>query len=196
MLRRKLLKLGFPVVLTREPGGTPLGDRVRRLLKWGKEITAQTELLFFLAARSQLVAEVIRPALEEGSIVVCDRYAASTVAYQGYGKGLDLGLMSTLNNLATGGLLPDLTVLLDIDPLEMRQEGSVRPLDWTEEGLRRNWSKRDRFEQEAFSFHKRVRQGYLKTAAGDPTRWLVVNGALPRKEVERQIWQRVKQLLD
>lgn len=180
MLRRQLLKLGLPVVLTREPGGTRLGTSLRRWLKWGDGITAQTELLFLLAARSQLVAEVIRPALGKGVIVICDRYAHSTVAYQGYGRGMDSKLLDKLNDFVTQGLLPDLVVLLDVDPGE---------------GLGRLRGGRDRFEREGISFHQRVREGYLKMAAAERERWLVVDATLPKKEIREQIWLRVKRLL-
>ena len=179
-LRRQLLKLGLSVVFTHEPGGTNLGNRLRRWIKWNGEITSQTELLLILAARSQLVTEVIRPALERGSVVVCDRYAYSTIAYQGYGRGMDLGLLGPLNKFVTGDLLPELVVLLDVDP---------------EEGLKRKSGGRDRFEKEELAFHKRVREGYLKMAAAEPERWLVVNASLAQKKVQEQVWERVQRLL-
>ena len=181
ILKRRLLRQGFPVVLTREPGGTPVGNRLRRWLKWGSEITPQTELLLILAARSQLVTGVVRPALEKGSLVICDRYAYSTLAYQGYGRGMDRGFLESLNTFVTGGLVPDLVVLLDSNPAE---------------GLRRKTSRRDRFEREDLSFHQRVREGYLGIAAADPERWLVVDASLPRNEVRELIWERVQQFLD
>ncbi|MDY6892484.1 MAG: dTMP kinase [Chloroflexota bacterium] len=181
ILKRRLLRQGFPVVLTREPGGTPVGNRLRRWLKWGSEITPQTELLLILAARSQLVTGVVRPALEKGSLVICDRYAYSTLAYQGYGRGMDRGFLESLNTFVTGGLVPDLVVLLNSDPAE---------------GLRRKTSRRDRFEREDLSFHQRVREGYLRMAAADPERWLVVDASLPRNEVRELIWERVQQFLD
>lgn len=179
-LARQLLNLGLPVVLTHEPGGTEVGKRLRRWIKWDGGVTPQTELLFILAARSQLVTEVIRPALEEGSIVVCDRYLYSTIAYQGYGRGMDLGLLEPLNHFVTEGLLPDLVVFLDLDPRE---------------GLRRRSGGRDRFEREGIAFHQKVRQGYLRMAAAEPERWLVVDASLARNSIRGQVWQRVEQFL-
>ncbi len=117
-LHKHLKKEGVDALLTYEPGGTPLGERVRLLLKKATStyITDEAELLLFLASRAQLVRDVIRPSIEQGIIVVCDRYAESTVAYQGYGLGLSRSTIHTLNAFATGGLRPDLIVLLDIDP--------------------------------------------------------------------------------
>ena len=179
-LYRRLSKQGLPAVLTHEPGGTPLGNNMRRWLKWAKEIHSLTEFLLSASSRAQLVAEVIGPALEKGAIVICDRYADSTTAYQGYGRGLDLGLIEAINNAATGGLCPNLVVLLDTE---------------AEKGLQRKRSKKDRFEREEHSFHQRVREGYLKMARDDPQRWLVVDATLPRAKVERIIWEMVSQLL-
>jgi len=179
-LYRRLSKQGLPAVLTHEPGGTALGNNMRRWLKWAKEISSLTEFLLFASSRAQLVAEVIGPALEKGAIVICDRYADSTTAYQGYGRGLDLGLIKTINNAATGGLRPNLVILLDTE---------------AEKGLQRKRSKKDRFEREELSFHQRVREGYLKMARNDPQRWLVVDATLPRAKVEQIIRERVSQLL-
>jgi len=180
MLKRQLLRNGFPAVLTREPGGTPAGNRLRRWVKWSAGITPQSELLIILAARSQLVTEVIRPALRGDAVVVCDRYFYSTLAYQGYGRGMDLDFLGRLNNFVTEGLRPDLVVLLDIDPGQ---------------GLERLRTGKDRFEREGEAFHKRVHEGYLKMAAEDPEWWLVLNASLPRKELKQLIWKRVEQLL-
>jgi len=180
-LRRRLLRRGYPVVFTREPGGTPIGNRLRRRVLWGEGLTPQTELFFILAARSQLVAEVIRPALKRGDTVICDRYFYSTLAYQGYGRGMDLGLLKSLNEFVTGGVTPDLVVFLDMD---------------TEEGLERKAGDRDRFEREDMSFHRRVREGYLEIAAAEPGRWLVLDASMPRREIGERIWQRVQQALE
>jgi dTMP kinase len=171
--------LGIPALLTHEPGGTPLGNRLRRWLKGEGEIDPQTELLLFNASRAHLVSQVVRPALDRGYIVICDRFAESTIAYQGYGRGLALGLIEAANNIATQGLRPALIVLLDIP---------------VEQGLARK-RLRDRFEREEIAFHQRVRQGYLEMAKKDPGRWLVIDGSLPKKEIGRLIWERVKQLL-
>ncbi len=182
-LYRRLSRLDIPALLTHEPGGTPFGERLGRWLKWseGTDISPMTELLLFNASRAQLVTEVIQPNLKNGKIVICDRYTDSTVAYQSYGRGLDLETVRAINNAATQGLIPDLTVLLDI-PIE--------------EGLaRKRARKQDRFEQEDISFHKKVREGYLKLAAGDPERWLVVDASQSKAKVEQTIWQRVSQML-
>lgn len=181
-LYQRLTRLGIPAVLTHEPGGTPLGDRVRELLKWGQwELSPRAELLLFAAARAQLVARVIGPALEQGQVVICDRFAASTVAYQGYARGLDISDIEKVNAIATQGRQPDLIVLLDVA---------------VELGLaRKAASPPDRFEQEQTGFHQKLRRGYLRLAAADPERWLVVNATLPPKQVEQLIWQRVSPLL-
>ena len=179
-LNARLRKLGSNVVVTHEPGGTMLGDKLRRWVKWGKEVTIPTELLLFLASRSQLVTKVIRPALERGDIVICDRFAGSTLAYQGYGRGMDLSLLRTLNDFVTDGLTPDLVLLLDVD---------------VEEGLRRKKRRWDTFEREDFTFHQRVRDGYLEMAAADPKTWVVINSAMPELQVEELIWQKVRDFL-
>ena len=183
MLYRRLSQLATPAILTREPGGTPFGDKIGRWLKWaeGTDIPPLTELLLFNASRAQLVTKVILPSLENGKVIICDRYADSTTAYQSYGRGLDLEMVRAINNAATQGLKPNLTVLLDIP---------------AEEGLaRKRARKQDRFEREDIAFHQRVRGGYLKIAANDPERWLVVDASQSKREIARIIWQRVSQLL-
>jgi len=179
-LSAQLRRVGFNVVLTHEPGGTLLGNKLRRWLKWGRGVTTQTELFLFLASRSQLVTKVIRPALDRGEIVICDRFDASTFAYQGYGRGMNLAFLETINSFVTDGLSPDLVILLDLD---------------VEKGLKRKRMRLDCFEREEFAFHHRVRDAYLKLAAADPERWLVVDGALPEENVRDIIWARVKQLV-
>ena len=182
-LLRRLSKDGFRAVLTREPGGTRLGERVRRHLKRTGEtrISPLAELFLIATARAQLVSEVIRPELEKGKTVICDRFTPSTLAYQGYGRGLNTDALREVNDIATDGMSPDLIVLLDI-PIE--------------DGLGRKKSKeRDRFESESLAFHARVRRGYLDMAKADPERWLVVDGRLPKKVIERTIWGKVSVLL-
>ena len=182
-LFRRLSQLAIPVLLTHEPGGTPFGKKLGRWLKWtqGTDISPLTELMLFNASRAQLVAEVIQPGLEGGKVVISDRYADSTTAYQGYGRGLDLEMVKATNNAATQGLKPALTVLLDIS---------------AEEGLaRKRAKKQDRFEQENLAFHQRVRDGYLKLAADEPERWLVVDASQSKRKITETIWQRVSQLL-
>ncbi|MGB2798232.1 MAG: dTMP kinase [Dehalococcoidia bacterium] len=179
-LYRRLLSLNTPTLLTHEPGGTPLGNSLRRWLKDKEEIDPRTELLLFNASRAHLVSQVIRPALEKGTVVICDRFAESTIAYQGYGRGLDFDLIEAINNIATQGLKPDLIVFLDI------------PVD---HGLARK-GLRDRFEREEIAFHQRVRSGYLDMAKKEPERWLVIDGSLPKKNIQGIIWERVQQLLN
>ena len=179
-LANRLRRLDFHVVLTHEPGGTLLGNRLRRWVKWGRGVTVQTELFLFLSSRSQLLNTVIRPALEKGNIVVCDRYDASTFAYQGYGRGMDLDFLKTVNSFVTDGLFPDLIVLLDLS---------------AEQGLERKRMKLDVFEREEFLFHQKVREGYLKMAAADPERWMVIDATLPEVKIRDIIWERVGQLL-
>jgi dTMP kinase len=180
-LHKKLMDLNIAAVLTCEPGGTPLGEGIARWLKWdgGLDISPLAELLLFNASRAELVAKVIRPALDGGSVAISDRYIDSTIAYQGYGRGLDLDTVAAINDKATGGLKPNLTILLDIP---------------AEEGLgRKKASRRDRFEQEDIDFHRRVRDGYLRLAAAEPSRWLVLDATQSKDKVEQLIWQKVNQ---
>jgi dTMP kinase len=182
-LYRKLLQMAIPALLTHEPGGTEIGDKITRLLKWGKEtdITPLTELLLFNASRAQLIKEVIQPNLEEGKVVICDRYTDSTICYQSYGRGLDIELVRAINSTATLGIKPDLTVLMDVP---------------VEEGFsRRPGRRQDRFEQEDIAFHQRIREGYLKLAGEDPVRWLVIDAAQPKTTIRKIIWKKVSSLL-
>jgi dTMP kinase len=182
-LYKRLSQLAIPVVLTHEPGGTPLGKKLAHWLKWAQDtdVSPLAELLLFNTSRAQLVDEVIRPNLEKGRVVISDRYADSTTAYQSYGRGLDLNMVLAINNAATRGLKPDLTVLLDIS---------------AEEGLARKKNKRrDRFERENIAFHQRVKEGYLKMAASAPGRWLVIDATLSKAKIADIIWRRVSQLI-
>jgi len=182
LLLKKLEQQNVPVVLTHEPGGTALGNELRRTLKrkGGSSISPQAELFLLAASRAQLVAEVIRPALQEAKVVLCDRFTHSTMVYQGYGRGLDFTAIKMVNNMATRNLNPDLIILLDISP---------------EQGLARKQSLKDRFELEDLSFHRRVREGYLKMAAAEPDRWLVIDASLPKGKIAEIIWNRVSRLL-
>jgi dTMP kinase len=167
---------GREVVSCREPGGTALSERLRAALFASEdgETDAIAELLVFEAARAQLVAEVIRPAITRGAIVICDRFADSTVAYQHHGRGLSAETVERVNEIATGGLRPDLTVLLDLDPAE---------------GARRRGEAGDYLEREDGGFHDRVRAGFLSLAAADPERWVVVDAAQPADEVAEAAWR-------
>ncbi len=182
-LWRRLLDAGIPAELTYEPGGTPLGDKLRRLLKQktDESLVPLSELMLFIVCRAELVDKVIRPGLEQGKVVVCDRFADSTLAYQGYGRGLDLKMIEYLNGLATGGIKPDLTILLDLPVGRglVRKSGDVA----------------DRFESEDIVFHNKVRDGYLKLATREPERWLVIDANLPESEISEIVWRRVKYLL-
>ena len=182
-LYRRLSKLAVPAFLTHEPGGTSLGNKLGRWLKWtdDRDISPLTELLLFNASRTQLVTEVIRPNLKNGITVICDRYTDSTTAYQGYGRGLDLETVKAINNMATRGLKPDLTVLLNV-PATV--------------GLARKRGERhDRFEQEQLAFHQRVRNGYLKLAAENPERWLIIDATQSQEKIAQIIRLKVSELL-
>ena len=180
-LYERLSQSAIPAVLTHEPGGTPLNKKIRHWLKGVENtgISPLAELLLFNASRTQLIDEVIRPQLEKGKVVICDRYADSTIAYQSYGRGLDLETVAATNDIATGGLKPDLTILLDIS---------------AEEGLARK-QRRDRFEQEDITFHQRVREGYLKLAKEEPQRWLVIDAKQGKEKIAEIIWKKISQLL-
>ena len=180
-LSQRLRRRSIPVLVTREPGGTPAGESIRRLLKGQHNFEPLSELLLFEAARSQLVESVIRPSLDSGTTVICDRYTASTIAYQGYGRGLNLELIRQLNEMATGGLVPDLTVLLDIQP----QVGLSR----------RGTSRSDPFESAPQEFQRKVREGYLAQTAENPERWMVLDGSRPQRDLSREIWTKVQPIL-
>ncbi len=173
---------GARVVICREPGGTPLGERLREAL-FGLETAPSplAELLTFSAARAELVATVIRPALDAGALVLCDRFTDSTLAYQGYGRGLDLETVRTVNTAATGELVPDLTLLLDLDPAVGRARGAAGGSDY--------------LEREAIAFHERVRAGFLALAAAEPARWVVLDAAQPANAVCEAAWTRVDGLV-
>ncbi|MFN3974062.1 MAG: dTMP kinase [Dehalococcoidia bacterium] len=184
LLVRRLQRKGIPTLLIREPGGTPLGERLRRLLKDARlTLAPEAEALLFLASRAQVLHQVVAPALGRGQWVVADRWADSTLAYQGYGRGLPLEALRAGNRMAAGGLThPHLTVLLDIPP---------------EEALRRRKpSPNDRFEAAGLDFLRRVREGYLALAREEPERWLVVDANLPRLDIARQVWVRVCHLAE
>ncbi len=182
-LAARLNARGRTVTVTREPGGTPLGERVRALLLDGAAAPDPlAELLLFEATRAQLVAAVIRPALERGNIVLCDRFAASSTAYQGYGRRLGRDLVERANAIATGGLAADLTLLLDLpvaDGLARRAgEGGM-----------------NRFDRSDMEFHERVRAGFLELAAADPAHWRVLDALRPLDAVTDDAWQALVVLL-
>jgi dTMP kinase len=176
-LARMLEEKGWDVLTTREPGGTPIGDQIRAVLlndMRNTDMNPRTEILLFQASRAQLVEQVIRPHLQKGGVVLCDRYADSTLAYQGYGYQRDLDQLKTLISFATCNLKPDLTILFDMD---------------VEEGLRRktpglDWNRLDTYQIE---FYQRVRQGYLEMARQEPERWVAIDASRSRQAVQREL---------
>ena len=176
LLQLALERAGYAVTLTREPGGTPLGDAVRNivLLNLDLEVTPLSEFLLYSASRAQLVRDVVTPALQAQHVVICDRYADSSLAYQGYGRGLNLAFLREVTWEATGGLRPHVTVLLDLEP-------SI--------GLARASSRgaKDRLELADLAFHQRVRDGFLELASLEPERFLVVDATLDEQVIHEQI---------
>jgi dTMP kinase len=181
MLAADLTKRGFEVVTTYEPGGTPVGARLRELLlDPATEVNGQTEALLYAADRAEHVGHVVRPAMKRGAIVLTDRYIDSSIAYQGYGRGLDVDAVKRTSRWATGGLIPDLTLLLDLDP---------------QEGLRRargRSGQTDRLESETLDFHVRVRQGFLTLARAEPQRYAVIAA----DETPDLVAERVREAVD
>ncbi|MGB3976186.1 MAG: dTMP kinase [bacterium] len=172
LLSEQLVKSGYQVVVTREPGDGEIGSRIRELLlSVSSSLDALTELFLLAADRTRHVIEVISPALEKGKIVISDRYTDSSVAYQGFGRGLPLDFVNKVNDLATNGLYPDLTIVLDIDPTISLERSRSR--------LRQQnmFEAEGRFERENMSFHQRVRQGYLNIARMQPHRFVVLDAA-------------------
>jgi dTMP kinase len=172
-----------PEILTvREPGGTQVGERIREILLDGQTgLEPMAALLLFEAARAQLLARVVSPALARGALVLCDRYTDSTLAYQAYGEGLSLDVVRCLNEIASGGLVPDLTLLLDLDPtVGLRRRGSTGVMN--------------AIDRRPLAFHERVRAGFLSLARADPLRWRLVNAAQPLETVQRQIAEHVQAL--
>lgn len=173
-----LVQRGVPCVLTREPGGTALGKLIRKVLVevGDHEIASSTELFLYLADRAQHVNEVILPALEAGKIVLCDRFTDSTIAYQGYGRGIELRLLRQLNAIADQGLCPDLTFLFDC-PARVGLARTARRQ--SETGRRQE----DRFEREKIEFHEKVRAGFLEMARAEPQRFRIVDATRPVEEI-------------
>jgi len=186
MLAKRLAQKGYDVLCTREPGGTRISDRIREILlnPANREMHARTEALLYAAARAQHVAEVISPALQSGKIVLCDRFVDSSLAYQGWGRGLPLEMLYVINNFATDKLSPDLTMLLDISP----QEGRAR-VDKRSGGLR------DRIEEEQECFRQRVRQGFRELAGLHASRVVHIDAGRPVEAVHAEIWTHVGRLI-
>ena len=184
LLAESLRQQGCSVLTTREPGGTPIVEQIRKVILDLKntDMHPRTEIFLFQAARAQHVEQVIRPHLSQGGIVLCDRYADSTLAYQGYGRQTDLVELHKIIHYATGGLAPDLTLLFDMDVLD---------------GLRRRSKGGDvnRLDSLDLAFYQRVRQGYLTLAASEPHRWALVDASRSIREVQQQVWQIVSERL-
>lgn len=190
LLIERLKQKGFPVLYAREPGGTPTGEAIRQILQYdkaGEPICSETEVLLFAASRAQLVRHVILPALEKGQHVVCDRFADSTTAYQGYGRGFPIEQMLAINQFAIDGATPDLTFLLDV-PVEL----GFRRLEERHRATSGTW---DRIEREGLAFHEKVRQGYLDMARRWPKRFVVVKADRPVDEVANEVWEHVWHVL-
>ena len=180
-----LQEKGYQVIKTREPGGTALGEALRKvLLQKDLHVLPLSELLIFMAVRSQHMEEVITPALARGAVVVCDRFVDATYAYQGYGRGVDLGIIATLNRLVTKGVTPNLTILLDCEV----DVGLARKLVHN--------PRLDRFEQEEAAFHEQVKRGYLKLVEEDEKRFYVINGKRDIEATHIAIRDRVERLLE
>jgi dTMP kinase len=184
LLHKGLLKLGIDTLFTMEPGGTPLGSSIRKLLKVRQNlaINPEAELLLFAACRAQLVRDIIRPALNTNRVVICDRFADSTVVYQGYGRGLDLNMIYFINDIATDRLKPDITFLLDVEPdIGLERKRNIHL---------------DRFDAEDINFHSRIRNGYLSEAKKDPSRWRIINALQPIPRIKKIILEIVLKMVD
>lgn len=185
------LRARYPVIYTREPGGTAIGERIRALLldEGHKEMSAQTEMLLFAASRAQFVAEVVEPALRGGRVLLSERYVDASIAYQGFGRGLGIELVRRVNEAATRGVMPDLTILLDIDPaLGLRRARGAG-------GKEGRQGHGDRLEQEDLAFHARVRAGFLAIAREEPDRIRIVDGSRAQQAVHGEIVRLVDGLL-
>ncbi len=178
MLADALARRGRDVAVCRDPGGTKLGEEIRKLLlNPESKIVPAAEACLYAASRAQLAADVIRPALNQGKIVIADRFSDSTLAYQGFGRGVPVELLRGINELAAGGLKADLTVLLDLPPELVRE---------------RLGSRADRLEKEAASFFQRVRRGYLTLAGERPENYLVLDARLPAEDIHRQVLHKIE----
>jgi len=184
LLQAYLAGRGKSCLLTHEPGGTALGGMLRRVLveSGPGEIAAHTELFLYLADRAQHVRQVIAPARERGVLVLCDRFTDSTLAYQGYGRGVDLVLLRRMNELASEGIQPDLTILLDCRPEIALARARRRAT-----GAAGHGPGQDRFENESLEFHRRVRHGFLELARSEPKRFEVLDSSAPQLEIHEKI---------
>ncbi len=183
LLAERLRETGAPVVTAREPGGTPIGEEIRRLLQFSREghqLTAESELLLFAASRAQLVREVIAPARAEGKIVLCDRFLDSSAVYQGVARGLNVEAVRAINTFAVGATVPDVTLLFDLLPEVARARLLRRP--------RPVGQPADRMESEPPEFYERVRAGYLALAEQEPDRFVILDASLAKEDVALSVW--------
>jgi dTMP kinase len=189
LVAQYLRQLGYKVLCTREPGGTSIGDQIRDVVHdvANAEMAAQTEVLLYSASRAQLVQQLILPHLNRGGVVLCDRYADSTYAYQGHGRQLDFETLRLVTRFATQGLVPDLTIYLDLDV----EKGLKRKVAANTAG-QGEWNRMDQLE---LAFHERVRAGYLEMARAEPSRWLVVDATASVEALNRTICRRLEQVL-
>ena len=189
LLADRLRAAGKEVLLTREPGGTALAEKIRSLVREESDDppNSRAETLLFIASRAQVVENVIRPALASGTWVLCDRFADSTFAYQGYGRGLDLDELKRINSFATGGLEPDMTILLNVSP-----EVSAKRMRAREAATNTD---ADRMEKAGDGFHTRLRQGFLELAAAEPERFAVIQADGSVEEVEEVVWNSIQPML-
>jgi dTMP kinase len=178
-----LREKGFPVFMTQEPGGTPLGERIREILlnRGGFDISGEAEVFLFAAARAQHTDAVIRPALEKGQVILCDRFSDATIAYQAYGRGLPLETVREICRFASRGISPHLTLLFDL-PVEKGLERAFRRIAGREEA-----SREDRFEREQLDFHRRIREGYLSIAREEPGRVKIVDASRDIESTRREV---------
>jgi len=186
MLIKRLEEAGIEIIYTREPGGTKLGEAIRGVLQYneaGEDPCAESEVLLFEASRAQLVRQVIQPALDRGAWVLCDRYADSTTAYQGFGRGFSVELMETINQFAVGTAVPDMTILLDVNVSLGMQRCAKRQV-----GKKIQY---DRIESEALEFHEKVRQGYLELARRFPERFRLVDAMRHAEPIAEDVWKLV-----
>lgn len=198
LLLARMVEAGESVLLVKEPGSTPLGNHLRQLVKGEVAMSSKTELLLFIAARAELVATVVQPALERRVHVIADRYSDSTAAYQGYGRRMSLATIEYLNRLATDDLKPDLTFLLDVPPEKALGRTQLQAALPSREGrseVRGGEEGERRFEGRPLAFHQRVLEGYRRLASAEPGRWCVLDGTQPLAIISEQIWERVRPLL-
>ncbi len=191
MVGKYLSSRNIPFTITKEPGGVPLGLKIRKILlnECSFEICAEAEVFLFSAARAQHVRDIILPALREKKVVLCDRFFDATIAYQGFGRGFDIGLIRQINAISTGQLKPDMTFLFDI-PVEVGLQRAMKRISRV-----KNVSKEDRFEKEEIKFHERVRKGYFFLVRSEPERFRIIDGSKDILAVHREVSSQILTLI-